>query len=119
VNGDGAVEEVGTGLKIASMMLSVVRTEFPLLELDKRASRESGSGELMRDRERLIEPLSPGTGESAVRPVVLFPDALREAVELLEGLREYEWRGRVPYGLRSRRVVTSAITSPFCSGGAL
>lgn len=104
---------------MASIMLSVVRIEFELREPDRSESSVSGSGELTRDREPTVEFLSPAIGEGAASPVMLFPETLREMLELFEGFREYDWRGKVPYGLRSRRVVTSAITSPFCSGGAL
>jgi len=73
---------------MASIMLSVVRTVFALFEPDKRASRVSGSGELTRVREPMFELLSPEIGEGTASPVVLFPDTLREVLELFEGLRE-------------------------------
>ena len=93
------VELVGTGLKMASMMLSVVRND-------------SGFGLSARDRGEFgLEP--PGAGTGWVRSPFM-PNA-----GPAEGRREKDGRGRDPYGLFSNRVATPAITSPFRKGGDL
>lgn len=87
------MELVGTGLKIASMMLSVVRSD-------------SGLGLCARDRGELGRD-PPGVRFS------------RPNAGLVDAWREKDGRGREPKGLFSRSVATPAMTSPFLRGGDL